>query len=83
MATGVVVEFTTEQGRGLIRTVDGRSVGVDTTDVLTRGMPALAEGMTVEFDVVVTARGEQARNVTVVRSPTAGRNRGEHDEGGR
>jgi cold shock CspA family protein len=66
MATGVVVRFSQDQGRGLLRRADGRFVSIDTTALQTRGATTLARGMVVEFDIVVTSRGEEARNVTVV-----------------
>lgn len=66
MATGVVVQYIADQGRGLIRRPDGRTVHVDATDLQTRWARTLSAGTVVEFDVVVTDRGEEARNVTVV-----------------
>lgn len=66
MSTGKVKWFNGEKGFGFITTDEGKDIFVHFTAIQTEGFKTLEEGATVEFDIVMGDRGEQATNVTTI-----------------
>ncbi len=67
MATqGTVKWFSNEKGYGFIARPDGDDVFVHFSAITGDGYRTLAEGQTVEFDVVDGPKGKQAANVRPV-----------------
>jgi|WetSurMetagenome_2_1015567.scaffolds.fasta_scaffold00051_37 cold shock protein len=65
MTRGIVKWYSEARGRGLIiPDSGGAEIGVACTDVAAEGFCVLYEGQRVKFDVVQTARGLKAKNVT-------------------
>ncbi len=60
---GKVKWFSSEKGFGFIEREDGGDVFVHFSAISDEGFKTLAEGQTVEFDVVEGQRGPQASNV--------------------
>jgi CspA family cold shock protein len=58
--------FSDEKGFGFISREDGDDVFVHHTGIQSEGFRSLAEGQTVEFDVVPGNKGPQATNVRIV-----------------
>jgi cold shock protein len=63
MEKGTVKWFNDEKGYGFIRRAEGVDVFVHHTAILTEGFRSLAEGDTVEFELVEGPKGLQASNV--------------------
>ncbi|HXI11497.1 MAG TPA: cold-shock protein [Thermoanaerobaculia bacterium] len=62
--TGRVKWFNETKGFGFITTEQGEDVFVHYSAIQNQGFRTLAEGATVEFDVVRGPKGLQAANVT-------------------
>lgn len=62
MQTGTVQWFSNPQGRGMIRTEDGRNLFVHCADI-EGGLCVLAEGDRVEFEECMTDEGPKAVQV--------------------
>ena len=60
---GKVKWFSAEKGYGLIEREDGGDVFVHFSAIQDEGFKTLAEGQSVEFEIVEGARGPQASNV--------------------
>lgn len=61
---GIVKWFDAEKGYGFITVDGGNDVFVHYSSIQAEGYKSLAEGDQVEFDVVDSANGSQATNVT-------------------
>ena len=64
--TGTVKWFNAEKGYGFISTEQGKDVFVHFSAIQTDGYKTLEEGSKVEFNIVNSARGETAANVTKI-----------------
>jgi cold shock protein len=65
-STGTVKWFNDAKGYGFITTQAGEDVFVHFSAIQAQGFRSLAEGATVEFDLVQGPKGLQAANVTPV-----------------
>jgi len=63
MARGIVKWFNDIKGYGFIEKEEGGSVFVHFTSIKGGGFRTLSEGQAVEFEVVRSERGLEARNV--------------------
>ena len=63
MPEGTVKWFSNEKGFGFIERSDGEDVFVHFTAIAGDGYRSLAEGQSVEFDIVDGPKGKQAANV--------------------
>jgi CspA family cold shock protein len=63
-STGTVKWFNDAKGYGFITTEGGEDVFVHFSAIQAKGFRSLAEGSTVEFDLVQGPKGLQAANVT-------------------
>ena len=63
---GKVKWFNKEKGFGFIEQNDGGDVFVHFSAIVQDGFKTLAEGETVEFEVIDGPRGAQAANVTKI-----------------
>ena len=63
MTQGTVKWFSNEKGFGFIERADGEDVFVHFTAIAGDGYRSLAEGQSVEFDIVDGPKGKQAANV--------------------
>lgn len=64
-STGTVKWFNDAKGYGFITTERGEDVFVHFSAIQSKGFRSLAEGSTVEFDLVQGPKGLQAANVTL------------------
>ena len=60
---GKVKWFSAEKGYGFIEREDGGDVFIHFSAIQDEGFKTLAEGQSVEFEIVEGARGPQASNV--------------------
>ena len=65
MAVGKVKWFNSEKGFGFITNDEGKDIFVHFSAIQAEGFKTLEEGQTVDYEVVETARGPQAKNVVV------------------
>lgn len=66
MSTGKVKWFNSEKGFGFITVDGGKDVFVHFSAIQNDGFKTLEEGATVEFDITMGDRGEQATNVHTI-----------------
>ena len=67
MTKGKVRWFNSEKGFGFIDRGDGKDIFVHYSQIQLEGYKTLLEGEDVEFDLLETERGLQAKNVTKVK----------------
>lgn len=60
---GKVKWFNAQKGFGFINRGDGKDIFVHYSQIIDDGYKTLAEGEEVEFDLIKTERGDQARHV--------------------
>lgn len=63
---GKVKWFNAEKGYGFIQREGAKDLFVHFSGIKSEGFKTLQEGWTVEFDVIISDRGEQAANVVHV-----------------
>ena len=63
---GKVKWFNNEKGYGIIEYKDGEDIFVHYSAILTPGYKTLVEGQYVQFDLVRTDKGLQAKNVVEI-----------------
>ena len=63
MQEGKVKWFNDAKGYGFIETAEGKDIFVHYTAIQKDGFKTLAEGQTVQFEIVDGAKGPQAANV--------------------
>ena len=63
--TGTVKWFNDKKGYGFISRQQGEDIFVHYSSIETKGFRTLQEGQNVEFEVVESAKGLQAENVTM------------------
>jgi cold shock protein len=63
MATGKVKWFNDSKGFGFIEVDDGTDAFVHHSEIQGEGYKSLAEGETVEFDIIQGEKGPKATNV--------------------
>ena len=63
---GKVKWFNNEKGYGFIEYKDGEDIFVHYSAILTTGYKTLVEGQYVQFDLVRTDKGLQAKNVVEI-----------------
>lgn len=63
---GKVKWFNAEKGYGFIQREGAKDLFVHFSGIKSEGFKTLQEGWTVEFDVIIGDRGEQAANVVHV-----------------
>ncbi len=68
MSTGKVKWFNAEKGYGFITGEDGKDVFVHYSSIVADGFKILEEGQTVNYEVIESDRGQQAKNVTVIET---------------
>jgi len=64
--SGTVKWFSNQKGYGFITMEDGKDIFVHHSAILGEGFKTLDEGQKVKFEIVSTAKGDQAANVTKV-----------------
>ena len=64
--TGVVKWFNNEKGFGFINRGEGADIFVHYSQIMEDGYRTLNEGQEVEFDLLETNRGLQAKNVVKI-----------------
>jgi cold shock protein len=64
MSEGTVKWFDEKKGFGFISSTDGPDIFVHYTNIAGDGFKTLAEGDSVEFDIVKGEKGPKAENVT-------------------
>ena len=67
MARGKVKWFSNQKGYGFITPESGADVFVHHSAIIGDGYKTLEEGQEVEFEVVQSPKGEQAKNVVKVK----------------
>lgn len=65
---GKVKWFNNEKGFGFIEYKDGEDIFVHYSAILTEGYKTLVEGQYVEFELVRTDKGLQAKNVVEIKT---------------
>ena len=68
MKTGVVKWFNNEKGYGFIENPDGEDIFIHYSSILSDGYKTLVEGQFVEFELIHTAKGLQAKNVLEIKT---------------
>jgi len=66
MVRGKVKWFDNKKGYGFVVPENGKDVFVHYSVIQGDGFKTLNEGQEVEFEIILTEKGEQARNVTKV-----------------
>lgn len=66
--TGKVKWFNNEKGFGFIEHKEGEDIFVHYTSIMTEGFKTLVEGQYVEFELVQTDKGLQAKNVIEIKT---------------
>ena len=67
MMKGKVKWFNNDKGFGFIEYSDQEDIFVHYSSILTHGFKTLVEGQYVEFDLVRTDKGLQAKNVVEIK----------------
>ena len=62
--------FNNEKGFGFIEYTEEEDIFVHYSSILTEGYKTLVEGQYVEFELVRTDKGLQAKNVVEIKEPT-------------
>ena len=65
---GKVKWFNNTKGHGFIEYRDGEDIFIHYSAILSDGYKTLVEGQYVEFELVETAKGLQAKNVIEIKS---------------
>ena len=65
MSVGKVKWVNSEKGFGFITNDEGKDIFVHFSAIQAEGFKTLEEGQTVDYEVVETDRGPQAKNVVV------------------
>ena len=68
MVRGRVKWFNNEKGYGFIEGEDGEDIFVHYSAILSEGYKTLVEGQYVEFEMVRTDKGLQAKNVVELKN---------------
>lgn len=69
---GTVKWFNNGKGYGFLGRADAIDVFVHYSAIQSEGYKSLAEGDAVEFEVVDTAKGQEAREVVLIKGSSAG-----------
>ena len=64
---GKIKWFNNEKGYGFIEYEENKDIFVHYSSIMIEGYKTLSEGQYVEFELVQTDKGLQAKNVTVVK----------------
>lgn len=67
MMKGKVKWFNNDKGFGFIEYSDNEDIFVHYSSILSQGFKTLVEGQYVEFDLVKTDKGLQAKNVVEIK----------------
>ena len=68
MSKGIIKWFNNEKGYGFIEYNDHEDIFVHYSAILTEGYKTLVEGQYVDFELVRTDKGLQAKNVVEVKT---------------
>ena len=63
--TGRVKNFNKEKGYGFIKTDEGKDLFFHYSEIQMEGFKTVSPGQIVEFDLIKTNKGYQAKNVTL------------------
>ena len=66
--TGKVKWFNNEKGYGFIEYKDGEDIFIHYSSILSEGDKTLVEGQYVQFELVRTDKGLQAKNVVEIKT---------------
>ncbi len=66
MVKGIVKWFNNEKGYGFIKYLDNEDIFVHYSAIRQKGFKTLIEGQSVEFTLLDTPKGYQAKNVIVI-----------------
>ena len=66
--TGRVIWFNNDKGFGFIEYKDGEDIFVHYSAILSDGYKTLVEGQEVQFELVRTDKGLQAKNVVEIKT---------------
>jgi len=70
MKTGKIKWFNNEKGFGFIDNNPGEDIFVHYSSIIQEGYKTLSEGQLVEFELIKTPKGLQAKNVSEVKMAT-------------
>lgn len=65
---GKVKWFNNTKGYGFIENPDGEDIFIHYSSILSNGYKTLVEGQFVEFELIHTAKGLQAKNVLEIKT---------------
>ena len=68
MEKGKVKWFNNTKGYGFIENPDGEDIFIHYSSILSDGYKTLVEGQFVEFELIHTAKGLQAKNVLEIKT---------------